>query len=246
MAVMSLLPPSGDIVVAHRHPLLSAGLAAALGSSLRDMDARKEAVGPRGARASARLVIADHDEAIRVLSAPRRLLDGRDLSDARWLVVSVSMNGVQVRQAMAAGILGYVDAGCQIDELLTAARAVLSGRRYLCRTAAVLLAERWLGESLTPRELDVLQGLCAGLDNKSIGARLGVAPGTIKTHVKTVLAKLRVSNRTQAATEALRQGLFSEHAVPTAIEPAVPVAPAAAHDQTARRRFRQCLGAALL
>ena len=60
---------------------------------------------------------------------------------------------------------------------------------------------------------DVLRMLCLGLDNKSIGLRLGVAAGTVKTHVKTLLQKLGARSRTQAATEALRRGLLDDEPV---------------------------------
>lgn len=192
--------------------------------------------GPSGRAEPIRLVVADHEGALQALAGlPRRTTLGRHgangshgtngihgsqggigspagggLPGPHWLVVSPVAHGGRVRQAMAAGVLGYVHAACALEELRDAARAVAAGRRYLCRTAAGAVAEGWLGDDLTPRERDVLRMLCLGLDNKSIGLRLGVAAGTVKTHVKTLLQKLGARSRTQAATEALRRGLLDD------------------------------------
>ncbi|WP_067280754.1 response regulator transcription factor [Mitsuaria sp. 7] len=191
--------------------------------------------GPSGRVEPIRLVVADHDGALQALAGlPRRGAHGAPGTHGgqpalgghgghgghgssfggapgpHWLVVSPVVHGGRVRQAMSAGVLGYVHAACALEELRDAARAVAAGRRYLCRTAAGAVAEGWLGDDLTPRERDVLRMLCLGLDNKSIGLRLGVAAGTVKTHVKTLLQKLGARSRTQAATEALRRGLLED------------------------------------
>lgn len=220
-----------DAIVLHRNPLLRAGIAAALSPFFRAHDAGDDAgliaesgvlptlaAGPSGRVEPIRLVVADHEGALQALAGlPRRTAigghggpAGGGLPGPHWLVVSPVAHGGRVRQAMAAGVLGYVHAACALEELRDAARAVAAGRRYLCRTAAGAVAEGWLGDDLTPRERDVLRMLCLGLDNKSIGLRLGVAAGTVKTHVKTLLQKLGARSRTQAATEALRRGLLDD------------------------------------
>ncbi|RZI56790.1 MAG: response regulator transcription factor [Rubrivivax sp.] len=241
-----------DAIVLHRNPLLRAGIAAALSPFFRSHDAGDDAgliaesgvlptlaAGPSGRVEPIRLVVADHDGALQALAgAPRRTVGrvgglagmgdiGGGVPGPHWLVVSPVVHGGRVRQAMAAGALGYVHAACALEELRDAARAVAAGRRYLCRTAAGAVAEGWLGDDLTPRERDVLRMLCLGLDNKSIGLRLGVAAGTVKTHVKTLLQKLGARSRTQAATEALRRGLLDDEPLiddpfPQAARPAVP------------------------
>jgi DNA-binding NarL/FixJ family response regulator len=66
-----------------------------------------------------------------------------------------------------------------------------------------------LEERLTPREMDVLRLLAQGFTNKKIADRLTVNERTIKYHVSSILAKLEVSNRTEAVTEAARRGLIS-------------------------------------
>ena len=64
-------------------------------------------------------------------------------------------------------------------------------------------------ESLTPREHDVLELVAEGLSNKAIAARLGISDQTVKFHVASICAKLRVSNRTEAVRRALRRGLIT-------------------------------------
>jgi DNA-binding NarL/FixJ family response regulator len=66
-----------------------------------------------------------------------------------------------------------------------------------------------LQESLTARELEVLEQLAAGLSNKAIGARLGISDQTVKFHVASITGKLGVTNRTEAVRRALRLGLIA-------------------------------------
>ena len=64
-------------------------------------------------------------------------------------------------------------------------------------------------DELTPREMDVLRLLAQGLSNRKIAARLDVNERTIKYHVSAILAKLEVSNRTEAVMRAIEQGLIN-------------------------------------
>jgi DNA-binding NarL/FixJ family response regulator len=63
------------------------------------------------------------------------------------------------------------------------------------------------GSPLTTRELDVLKLIVAGKSNKEIGAELAISEATVKTHINSILSKLSVTDRTQAATTALQRGL---------------------------------------
>ena len=86
-------------------------------------------------------------------------------------------------------------------------RAVHRGDRYLPPAIAERLAARVGRETLTARESEVLRLIVKGLSNKQIGEVLVIAEPTVKLHVRSLLAKLGVSDRTQATTEALRRGL---------------------------------------
>jgi DNA-binding NarL/FixJ family response regulator len=203
---------SPDVVVVHGNPLLRAGIAAALSPTLLACDAGSAELPSWTGTARPRLLVADHEGAVQALaSSPRPAGEaGAGAVQIHWLVVTATVNAARVRQALEAGVTGYVHASCQLEELRQAACAVAAGRRYLCATTAAALAEGLFDETLTPREIDVLKLLSLGLDNKSISRELGVAPGTIKTHLKGVMQKLCVRSRTQAVIEALRRGLIDE------------------------------------
>jgi DNA-binding NarL/FixJ family response regulator len=70
------------------------------------------------------------------------------------------------------------------------------------------LAEHLGSEKLSERELQVLRQIATGKRNKEIGATLGIAEDTVKMHVKNVLEKLEVNDRTEAVTVALRRGIL--------------------------------------
>lgn len=198
-----------DAVVIHNNPIQRAGIAAALSECMRTCNAATMPASAWLGATRPRVIVADHEGAMSKLAELRRH-DYLQAEAQRWLVVADLLSGRRISEAMGAGVTGYVHASCQLDELRDAALAVVAGKRFLCRAAATSLAESTLWEPLTRREIDVLAMLCHGLDNKSIGLRLGVAPGTIKSHVKTLLHKLSVRSRTQAVVEAIRRGLVDD------------------------------------
>ena len=73
---------------------------------------------------------------------------------------------------------------------------------------ATRLKSRNLFEELTPREIDVLREVAKGLSNKELADTLGITEHTAKDHLKSILAKLRVADRTQAVTTALQRGII--------------------------------------
>ena len=132
----------------------------------------------------------------------------RQLERRAKLVVMTTMSGDEdVYRALQAGASGYVLKDCGKPELLACIRTVAQGRKYLQQTASARLAARVSSEDLTARESDVLTWLAEGLSNKAIARRLGVAEGTVKTHMKGLLSKLEVSSRTQAVRMAVQRGL---------------------------------------
>jgi DNA-binding NarL/FixJ family response regulator len=118
--------------------------------------------------------------------------------------------------AVRAGAIGYVLKDAKGEELKEAVRAAAAGRVHLSpQAAARLLREvREPGpaearETLTERETEVLRLISLGLANKEIARRLGIGEGTVKTHVSSLLGKLGLQSRTQAALHAVRIGLVS-------------------------------------
>ena len=122
--------------------------------------------------------------------------------------------------AVRAGAIGYLLKDARGGELKEAVRAAAAGRVHLSAPAAArLLREVRSPESpgaLTERETEVLRLVSLGLANKEIAQRLGIGEGTVKTHVSSLLGKLGLQSRTQAALHAVRIGVISANEVGTA------------------------------
>ena len=127
---------------------------------------------------------------------------------ARVIVLTSFEGDADIERALAAGARGYVVKGIVREELLGAIRTVHAGRKHVHGPVAEKLAEHLGSEKLSERELQVLQEMAAGKRNKEIGADLSIAEDTVKMHVKNILEKLQVSDRTEAVTVALRRGIL--------------------------------------
>jgi DNA-binding NarL/FixJ family response regulator len=128
--------------------------------------------------------------------------------NARIVVLSSHEGDVDIQRALEAGAQGYVVKGIVRDELLDIIRGVHAGKRRLPAAVAQKLAEHMGDESISPRELEVLSLIAAGKRNKEIAGELSIAEDTVKMHVRAILAKLQVSDRTEAVTIALRRGII--------------------------------------
>ena len=124
------------------------------------------------------------------------------------VVLTASGGHEAIHQALAAGARGFLLKTATTAEILDAVRAVAGGKKYLPAGVRAALDGRLSLESLTRRELEVLELIVAGHSNSEIGARLSLREGTIKGHVNRILAKLGVADRTQAALAALSRGIF--------------------------------------
>ena len=134
---------------------------------------------------------------------------GKRRPELPMIVLSSSENPSDVRRALNAGALGYVPKSANPQTLLSALKLVLGGDIYVppllahtSDTASNHHAEPNSSatlEQLTDRQHDVLKELCAGLSNKEISSRLGIAEKTVKAHVAAIFKTLNVVNRTQAA-----------------------------------------------
>lgn len=128
---------------------------------------------------------------------------------ARLIVLTTYDGDEDIYRALKAGAKAYLLKGMTTDELITAIRAVHAGKSHIPPAIAEKLAERMGVEELTPREMDVLEQIVAGKSNKEIADELGVSEATVKTHINSLLGKLGVTDRTQAATAAIRRGLVT-------------------------------------
>ena len=147
------------------------------------------------------------------VSALQRL---RECAPATRVIVLTSfLDDDKVLPAVRAGAAGYLLKDVQPAELVRAIRMVDRGEALLHPAVAARVLREIAGddtraernELLTPRELEVLALLAGGRANKAIARELGVAEKTVKTHVGNILGKLGLSDRTQAALYAVREGL---------------------------------------
>ena len=126
---------------------------------------------------------------------------------ARIIVLTTFDGDEDIYRALQAGAKGYLLKGTDADELTAAIRSVYAGKSKIPAFVAEKLAERMGGPALTSRELEVLKRIVAGRSNKEIASDLHISEATVKTHINSLLSKLNVSDRTQAATTALQRGI---------------------------------------
>lgn len=128
--------------------------------------------------------------------------------EARVLMLTTYDGDTDIHRAVQAGAQGYVLKNSTGDKLIPALRAVAAGQKWIPKEIATRLASRNLFEELTPRELQVLQEMAKGLANKEIGDVLKITEHTVKDHLKNILGKLRVADRTEAVTVAIQRGII--------------------------------------
>jgi two-component system NarL family response regulator len=127
---------------------------------------------------------------------------------ARMIALTTYGGDEDIRRALAAGVLAYLTKDVLHDELLKAIRAVNEGHTYLPAVVAAALAAQLPRPDLSAREVQVLELIVRGLANKQIAYALKIAEHTVKNHVKNILSKLGVQDRTQAATAAIQRGII--------------------------------------
>jgi two-component system NarL family response regulator len=127
---------------------------------------------------------------------------------ARMIALTTYGGDEDIRRALAAGVQAYLTKDVLHDELLKAIRAVHLGQTYLPAGVAAALAAQMPRPDLSAREVQVLELIVQGLANKQIAYSLGIAEHTVKNHVKSILSKLSVQDRTQAATAAIQRGII--------------------------------------
>jgi DNA-binding NarL/FixJ family response regulator len=130
-----------------------------------------------------------------------------DHPHARMIALTTYGGDEDIKRALNAGVQAYLTKDVLHDELLKAIRAVYAGQTYLPSGVAAALAAQMPRPDLSAREVQVLELIVKGQANKQIAFTLSIAEHTVKNHVKNILSKLGVQDRTQAATAAIQRGI---------------------------------------
>lgn len=130
-----------------------------------------------------------------------------EFTNARMIALTTYGGEEDIRRALDAGVQAYLTKDVPRDELLKAIRVVHEGQFYVQEALAPAITAHRARPQLTEREVEVLELIVRGLVNKQIAYYLNLAEHTVKNHVGSILAKLGAQDRTQAATEAIRQGI---------------------------------------
>lgn len=130
--------------------------------------------------------------------------------EPRAHIIALSTYGgdEDIRRALQAGVRAYLTKDVLHDELIRAIHAVQAGEKYLPPSVTAVLEASSLPAGLSSREMDVLTLIVKGHGNKQIAHQLHIAEHTVKNHVKSILNKLGVEDRTQAATAAIQRGII--------------------------------------
>jgi len=126
---------------------------------------------------------------------------------AKIIVLAEHAGDAEITKALKKGALGYICKDVTPEELVDAIRMVAKGRKFIPADVAAILSEHIGSEELTPAEANILRMIVGGKSNKEIAFALDISENTVKTHARNIFDKLGVSDRTSAATTAIKRGL---------------------------------------
>jgi DNA-binding NarL/FixJ family response regulator len=132
----------------------------------------------------------------------------KEFPAARIIVLTTYAGDVKALRALRAGAAGYLLKSTIRKELVDAVRAVHAGERHLPPEVATEIALHAIDDALTEREISILKLIAAGNANKQVAWQLSMSEDTVKTHLKSIFAKLGVTDRTHAVTLAARRGII--------------------------------------
>jgi DNA-binding NarL/FixJ family response regulator len=199
------------ILVADDHPVVRAGTIALIAN---ESDLTVVAEATNGAEAVALYNSHVPDVALMDLRMP--VMDGITAMvsifsthpHARLLALTTYDGDADIYRALDAGACGYLIKDMLGRELVQAIRIAASGKRVIPPAVATRLAEFTPRVDLTNREVEVLHFAAKGLRNKEIARVIGRTEGTVKVHLKHLMAKLGVDDRTEAVTLGLQRGII--------------------------------------
>jgi DNA-binding NarL/FixJ family response regulator len=203
--------PIIHILVVDDHPLLRDGIAALIADEP-DMEVVAEA--SNGREGIERFKTHRPDITLMDLQMPQVtgleaiLAIRREAPEARVIVLTTYTGDVQTVRALQAGARAYILKNLLHQDLLDTIRAVHAGRKWMSPEIAADVADHSMDDVLTTAEVEVLRLISQGCGNKEIAARLSVTEHSVKSRVKSILAKLEANDRTHAAMIGLKRGII--------------------------------------
>ena len=131
-----------------------------------------------------------------------------EFPEARIIMLTTFEGDVEIRRALQAGAVGYMLKTMPRRQLVETIRRVHAGKKHIPPEIAAQLAEHMGDESLSKREVDVLQKIAGGNRNGDIAALLFISEETVKGHVKHIMEKLGANDRTEAVAIGIRRGII--------------------------------------
>ena len=199
------------ILIVDDHPVVQAGL-----SSMLSTNEGIEVVGSASGGEEALRMLAERKPEILLVDLRMPGMNGIDLlvamqkmqSPARAIVLTSFETDENIYRAVQAGAQGYLLKDTPQEQMLEAIMKVHAGKRFIPEDIAARLADRMLRSNLTARELEIVGMLAKGLTNKQIGCALTISENTVRNHLKCVMSKLEVADRTEAVAVAIQQGII--------------------------------------
>lgn len=198
------------VLIADDHPALRAGLAAVIVAESDMLVAGQADTGEQAV-----LLYREQRPDVVLMDLRMPILGGveatqrirAEFPDARILALTTYQGDADIARALDAGARGYLLKHMLMTEVIAAVRAVRQGEWVIPPAVAASLARHRANDHLTPRELEVVELMTRGLSNKEIASAIGRTDETVKIHLKSVFAKLKVTTRTEAVRVALTRGL---------------------------------------
>lgn len=199
------------LLIVDDHPVVRAGLSSMLGKhkelELSGVAASAEEAIALLSRRAVDVVLLDlRMPKVSGIDATRMFL--QQSPSTRVIILSSFEFEEEIFRAVKAGASGYLTKEMSRDEIVAGIVAVHSGKEYFPPAIAARLDERNHRSSLSPRELEILELLSKGLTNKEIGQAFGISKHTVRNHINNITQKLEVTDRTEAASVAMKQGII--------------------------------------
>jgi DNA-binding NarL/FixJ family response regulator len=190
------------LLIAHDNPLVAVGLEAAFGTQQDFCIVGRRETDDVLPAEPATVAVADSEGGMRLAAQCGR--------GYRVLILTDDESEVSIRRAVELGVSGYLPLSSSVESVVHAVRCIHNGGTAIAPNAIAKMAMSLQSRGLTRREADVLRLIMQGLPDKIIAHRLSRSVETVKSHVRSILVKLKASSRVEAVVIARSRGLVSD------------------------------------